>query len=331
MNFYRLIRPILFLLAPEMAHKFALKFLNFYSYFISIKPRLNPIKIAGLQFPNHVGIAAGFDKNGDYIEALFSLGCGFVEVGAVTPKPQAGNPKPRLFRFPKQKAIINRMGFNNRGVDYLLKKLRERKNHRIIGINLGKNKDTPLELAHQDYIACLEKLYNYADYFSINISSPNTSGLRDLQNANLLDSLLMQIQKARDHLARTTGRQVPLFVKISPDLNENELKASVEVLLQRKIEAVIATNTTLQRHHFPSTEAGGLSGQPLFELSLNVVRQIHALSAGQLPIIAVGGISSPAQAAEMLAAGASLIQIYTGLIFEGPGLIKKCLARIKPA
>lgn len=326
MNYYKLVRPLLFLLPPETAHCFALTFLRFYAKFVSTHAVKNPITVAGLHFPNRVGIAAGLDKNGDYVDALFSLGCGFVEIGAVTPKPQAGNPKPRLFRFIKQQALINRMGFNNQGVDYMLGKLRAREKSGIVGINLGKNKDTPLELAHQDYVICLEKLYDYADYFSINISSPNTAGLRDLQNVDRLNELLVKIQNARNNLTQKTGRRVPLFVKLSPDLDEEALKATLEVLLELKIDGVIATNTTLQRPGIVSAEAGGLSGQPLFELSLKNVGRLAKLAAGRLPIIAVGGIASPTQAAQMLAAGASLVQAYTGLIYEGPGLIRQLAA-----
>lgn len=323
MGFYRLIRPLLFLLPPETAHAFALNSLRFYAKFRAKAPANNPITSAGINFPSRAGVAAGLDKNGDYIDALFALGCGFIELGAVTPKAQVGNPKPRLFRLPRQKALINRMGFNNYGVDYLLEKLKNRKSRGIVGVNLGKNKDTPLELAYQDYIYCLEKLYLYADYFSINISSPNTAGLRDLQNANLLDDLLEKIQASRDKLATQTGFRKPLFVKISPDLTDDELKATLEVLLRRKLDGVIATNTTLQRPGVESKEAGGLSGQPLFAPSLKTVRRLAELSAGQLPIIAAGGISSKTQAQQMLAAGASLIQIYTALVYEGPGLFNK--------
>lgn len=326
MKLYKLIRPLLFLLAPETAHSLALNALRFYAKFATQTPLKNSVTIAGIHFPNRVGIAAGLDKNGDYIDALFSLGCGFIEVGAVTPKAQAGNPKPRLFRFPQQKALINRMGFNNHGVDYVLAKLQKCKKHGIIGVNLGKNKDTPLERAHQDYSAGLEKLYNYADYFSINISSPNTAGLRDLHNVNLLDDFLEKIQIARDRLSNQTGLRKPLFVKISPDLTDDELKATLEVLLRRKLDGVIATNTTLQRTGIYSKETGGLSGQPLFELSLKTVRRLAELSAGELPIIAVGGIGSPAQAQQMLAAGASLFQLYTALVYEGPGLLRRLVS-----
>ncbi len=326
MNLYRFICPLLFLLLPETAHGFALKFLRVYAKFAATKIQKNPICIAGLHFPNRVGIAAGLDKNGDYIDALFSLGCGFIEIGAVTPKPQKGNPKPRLFRLIRQKAIINRMGFNNLGVGHMLEKLRTRKSSGIVGVNLGKNKETPLESAHEDYIFCLEKLYRYADYFSINISSPNTLGLRDLQNAELLNELLKKIQIARDAQVQQTGRFVPLFVKLAPDLDDAALKAIVEVLLDRKIEGVIATNTTLQRPSGTPNEQGGLSGQPLFELSLKTVKRLSQLTAGRLPIIAVGGLASPVQAAQMLAAGASLLQVYTGLIYEGPGLVSQLAA-----
>lgn len=327
MNLYFIARWLLFRLPAETAHKLALQILQLITHFWQQKLPLDFVHIAGLDFPNRLGIAAGLDKNADYVDALLKIGAGHLEIGAITPQPQIGNPKPRLFRLAKQRAVINRMGFNNKGVDYVVKKLQTRKSTGIVGANIGKNKDTPLENAHQDYVICIEKLYAYVDYFSINISSPNTPGLRELQTKQFLGNLLTQVVAARNKLTQQTQKRVPLFVKLSPDLSKTDLQETVDVLLAHEIDGVIATNTTLQRPGVESSalanEVGGLSGRPLFPLSLALVRQLDDLLKGRLPIIAVGGIDSVERAHQMFAAGASLIQLYSGLTYSGPQLLRK--------
>ncbi len=339
MDLYPLIRPLLFRLDPETAHRLTLSALDLTA---RLGP-LNPFKLRwpsletellGLRFPNPVGLAAGLDKNGDHLPGLASLGFGFIEVGTVTPRPQAGNPKPRLFRLPQAQALINRMGFNNQGVEHLAANLnRLGKRDFILGVNLGKNQDTPREKALEDYLLGLEKVYRLADYVTINISSPNTPGLRDLAAGKLLEALLAELNARRERLARETGRRLPIAVKIAPDLTPAQLEDQAEAFLRYHVDAVIATNTTLdhtQVAHLPhGQEAGGLSGRPLLAQSTAIVRQLHTLLGKRLPIIACGGILSAEDALAKLEAGASLVQLYTGLIYRGPKLIGEILARLK--
>lgn len=326
---YSLIRPFLFCLDPELAHKLAQRFINLCvpkCAPISANP---PIELLGLQFPNRVGLAAGWDKNGDCIDALLSVGFGFIEVGTVTPRAQAGNPKPRIFRLPQADALINRMGFNNLGVDYLVQRLQQRRVAGIVGVNIGKNRDTPNERAHEDYLLCLEKVYPYADYVTINLSSPNTPGLRDLQAEEQLDMLLGKLEQRRQQLIQQHNMCVPLLVKISPDYPHEELKVFVDIVLKHNINGIIATNTSLSRegisglHH--STEAGGLSGRPIAERSTSTVAAIAAIAGPSLPIIGVGGIDSAAAANQKYQAGAHLVQLYTGFIYKGPSLLQALL------
>lgn len=331
---YQRLRPLLFLLSPETAHAVTLKLLKWIYRpavvkKIQAKNPSSPVQVFGLTFPNRVGLSAGLDKNGDYIDALFGLGFGFIEVGAVTPKPQPGNPKPRLFRLPKEKALINRLGFNNLGVDYLVENLKKRKISGIVGVNLGKNFTTPIELAYQDYEIGYEKVFPYADYVTINISSPNTPQLRQLQNENYLHDLLSKLKSKQLELERQYRRQVPLLLKISPDLTTEEIKQIAEVALAERIDGVVAVNTTSDRravYGLPhAEETGGLSGAPLFQMTIRVIKTLRETLGDQIPIIGVGGIMSATQAQQVLKAGAKLIQIYTGLIYEGPGLVQALL------
>lgn len=331
--FYSIIRSLLFCLPPETAHRVALKSLKWLTSLSDRARQVNattpqPLTISGLSFPNRAGLAAGLDKNGEYIDALASLGFGFIEIGTVTPRPQPGNPKPRLFRLPKAQAIINRMGFNNQGIDQLLINIKKAHFKGILGINIGKNFDTPLELALQDYSLGLTRVYPYASYVVINISSPNTPGLRQLQHGAALAELLSALKKLQADLAVQYQKYVPLWVKISPDLTQEELKQMARIFIEEGIEGVIATNTTISRagvEHIPQANtAGGMSGKPLFQKSLAIVRQLHEALEGKIPIIACGGIMSTADAQTMLEAGASLIQLYTGFIYQGPSLITEC-------
>ena len=281
-------------------------------------------EVAGLHFPNPVGLAAGFDKNAIAIDELAALGFGFIEIGTLTPRPQAGNPKPRLFRLLSDNAIINRMGFNNDGVEIAIEHLKKRRSKILIGGNIGKNKDTPNEKAIEDYLYCFEKLFDYVDYFVVNVSSPNTPNLRALQEKEPLEALLRTLQE--ENLKKNKAK--PIFLKIAPDLNENQLDDIVEIVKNTEIAGLIATNTTISRAGLQSNEelckeAGGLSGMPLTKRSTKVIKYLSEKSGGSFPIIGVGGISSPEDAHEKLKAGASLVQIYTGLVYEGPALAKK--------
>ena len=331
---YCLIRPLVFSLDPETAHELSLAGLAALQR-TGLIPAHRPgagtsVKLMGLEFPNPVGLAAGLDKNGEAIEALASWGFGFIEIGTVTPRPQPGNPKPRLFRLPDAKGIINRMGFNNQGVDALLDNVRASRYRGILGINIGKNFDTPIDRAADDYELCLEKVYTHASYVTINISSPNTKNLRQLQGETELDALLARLKDKQERLAEQYGRYVPLALKIAPDLTDSELATIAASLRRHRIDAVIATNTTLSRQgveHLPhGRETGGLSGAPLFERSTAIVRRLAELLAGELPVIAAGGVTDGAGARAKLAAGAALVQIYSGLIYRGPELVKECVA-----
>ena len=330
---YPLIRPLLFSRNPETAHHVTLDALQlvYRSGLLPLlvkRPADNPRQVMGLTFPNPVGLAAGLDKNGDYIDALAALGFGFIEIGTVTPRAQEGNPKPRLFRLPEAQAIINRMGFNNHGVDALIENVKRADYRGILGINIGKNFDTPIEHAATDYLIGLRRVYPYASYVVINISSPNTKNLRQLQGSDELDALLAQLKAEQEKLADLHGKYVPLALKIAPDL-DNEQISRIAILLQRhRMDGVIATNTTLTRtgveHLAQHTETGGLSGAPLCGRSTAVIRELAVALQGALPIIGVGGILSGQDAAEKIRAGAALIQIYSGLIYRGPELINEC-------
>jgi len=317
---------LLFTLPPETAHSLALNTLKFlYKFKFNKQISYKPCTVMGLYFPNPVGLAAGLDKNAEYIDCLAGLGFGFIEVGTVTPEAQPGNPKPRLFRLGKNQAIINRMGFNNHGIDRLLKNVKAAKFKGILGINIGKNFNTPIEEAIDDYLIGLEKAYPFADYITVNISSPNTPGLRQLQQADQLDSMLKALKAAQQELASKHNKYVPLVVKIAPDLTEQEVKDIANTLLASKIDGVIATNTTLSRDNLiPEThinKTGGLSGSPLSTKSTEIIKQLNAILKAKIPIIAVGGIMTATDAEAKLEAGASLVQIYTGLIYKGPKLI----------
>ncbi len=330
MNLYPLLRPLLFSLNPETAHEVTLKLLQA-TYTTGLNSLLysgiaeKPVIVMGLTFKNPVGLAAGMDKNGDYIDALVSLGFGFVEIGTVTPRPQSGNPKPRLFRLPEYEAIINRMGFNNLGIDHLLTQVQQSRYSGILGINIGKNADTPIENATDDYLCGLRKAYSAASYITINISSPNTKNLRQLQQGDEIKSLLAALKEEQLKLQQQHGRYVPIAVKIAPDLTDAEISHIARLLLEFSLDAVIATNTTIARDmladHPLANETGGLSGAPVKDKSTHVVRGLAAELNGKLPIIAAGGILSAEDAQEKLSAGASLVQIYSGLIYRGPKLI----------
>jgi dihydroorotate dehydrogenase len=335
---YSLLRPLLFTLDPETAHHVTLNNLQL-AYNIGIlplfskQPQPDTCTVMGLNFPNPVGLAAGLDKNGAYIDALAALGFGFIEIGTITPRPQPGNPKPRLFRLPEAQAIINRMGFNNLGVDALIENVKRSHYKGILGINIGKNFDTPIERAADDYLIGLRKVYPHASYVAINISSPNTKNLRQLQGGDELGALLSQLKAEQEKLAQQHGKYVPITLKIAPDLDSEQIKQIATLLKKHRIDGVIATNTTLSRDgvtHLPQhTEAGGLSGAPVREKSTAVIRQLALELQGALPIIGVGGILSGADAVEKIQAGAALVQLYSGLIYRGTDLVVECAAAIK--
>lgn len=328
---YRLARPLLFALQPECAHDLSLWGMRHFGHWLpqTHVRHAEPVEIMGIRFPHRIGLAAGLDKNGEAIEALASFGFGFLEVGTVTPRAQPGNPQPRMFRFPSQEAIINRMGFNNKGADHLVEQIRKLPARGILGVSIGKNFDTPLELAAEDYIACLDKVYGYADYVAINISSPNTQNLRQLQGPSELDALLVRLKQRQAELAEEHGHYVPLVLKIAPDLDELQLAHMADILCSHQIDGVIATNTTLDHSAVVDEpfglESGGLSGAPLCEKSTAIIAALADLLQGEIPIIASGGITTGKDALEKLRAGASLVQLYTGFIFHGPRLISDCL------
>lgn len=322
---------------PEKSHDFAIKWLHRTQHtplhrIYSHETVSKPVKVAGITFPNPVGLAAGLDKNGECIDAFASMGFGFVEVGTVTPKGQPGNPKPRIFRLPEKKAIINRMGFNNLGVDHLVKQVKSAHYKGPIGINIGKNKATAEEHALDDYLHCLTKVYPYASYVTVNISSPNTPGLRNLQYGEALDGLLKGLKTAQDKLCQTHGKYVPLFIKIAPDLNGEEIESVARSLIDSKMDGVIATNTTLSRdavrHLKHGNEAGGLSGEVLTQMSLEVTQKLAKALDRAIPIIGVGGIHDVQSAKDRLAAGASLIQVYSAFIYQGPSLVQKIVNQL---
>ncbi|OUR62287.1 dihydroorotate dehydrogenase (quinone) [Colwellia sp. 39_35_sub15_T18] len=330
--FYPAIRKVLFQFDAETIHELTIKGLKstgssplnaFYKQRVTEKP----VKVMGINFPNPLGLAAGLDKNGECIDAFSAMGFGFIEVGTVTPRPQPGNDKPRIFRLPEANAIINRMGFNNKGVDYLVSQVRAAKFKGVLGINIGKNKDTPEENAKDDYIHCMRKVYNFATYITVNISSPNTPGLRSLQYGDALNELLSALKKEQTQLAEQYGKYIPIAVKIAPDLNEEEVNSIAASLIDNNIDGVIATNTTLSREGVAGLEhgdeQGGLSGAPVKDKSTTVIKLLSKALNNKLPIIGVGGIASSDDANEKLAAGASLVQVYTGFIYQGPPLVKE--------
>ncbi len=336
---YHVARPFLFGLDAERAHTLGLKSIDLAwrtgtSRLLARRPEPLPTRAFGLTFPNPVGLAAGLDKNGAHIDALLALGFGFVEVGTVTPRPQAGNAKPRMFRLPEHNAIINRLGFNNEGVDALVRNVeRAQRKHGLLGINIGKNKDTPNEDAASDYLHCLERVYPLADYITINISSPNTAGLRELQEEQALRQLIGSLRDAQEALGARHGKRVPLLVKVAPDLSDADMDAMTRVLSDLSVDGVIATNTTVTRmgvqSHALAGETGGLSGAPLKEQATLVLRRLRTRLPESIPLIGVGGILSGADAVAKTVAGATLVQCYTGLVYRGPELINESVEAIR--
>ncbi|SEM24045.1 dihydroorotate oxidase A [Luteibacter sp. UNCMF331Sha3.1] len=335
---YDLIRPLLFMLDAETAHG-----LTLYAADVAQRSRLSglvatppadlPVRAFGIDFPNPVGLAAGLDKNGDHLDGLAAMGFGFIEIGTVTPRPQPGNDKPRMFRLPEHEAVINRLGFNNGGIDALVRNVEKAAYRGVLGINIGKNKDTPNERAVDDYLLCLEKAYPLASYVTVNISSPNTQGLRDLQEEETLRRFIGTLRDAQERLAGQHGRRKPMLLKIAPDLTEAELDAIADVLLASGIDGVICTNTTIDRGHVAghplAGETGGLSGRPLFAKSTAVLRAMRERVGDRLPIVGVGGIVDGDTAAQKMEAGAALVQVYSGLVYRGPKLVAEAVAEIR--
>lgn len=333
---YSLIRKALFLTDPETAHGLALEGLRLGhgvgATQLLCKEYDRPVTVMGLQFPNPVGMAAGMDKNGDYIDALGSLGFGFIEIGTTTPRPQPGNPKPRIFRLESANAMINRLGFNNKGVDYLVKQARKRRFKGILGINIGKNFDTPNDKAIDDYRICLEKVYPFADYITINISSPNTKGLRDLQDAEQFGYLLGSLNELRNQLADEHQQHKPLVVKVAPDLDDRQIPVMADIVSKNQFEGLIATNTTISREAVKgmkhATEQGGLSGAPLKAQSDHVLAAFRAVLPPEIAVIGTGGITCGEDAADKIRLGADLVQFYTGFVYKGPELVTDCIKAI---
>ena len=337
---YSLTRPLLFALDPESAHDLALASLKLIERTGMVSKLADAVpapgvKLMGLEFPNALGLAAGLDKNGEYIDALAALGFGFIEIGTVTPRPQPGNPKPRIFRLPQAHALINRMGFNNRGVEHLTANVLRARYRGVLGINIGKNFDTPIGRAADDYEFCLAKVYAHASYVTVNVSSPNTKDLRQLQGADELGALAGKLKTEQKRLADAHGRYVPLVLKIAPDLDDSEIEAIAKCLLRHKLDGVIATNTTVARAGVAGLrhagESGGLSGAPLRDASTAVIAKLAQLLEGRVPIIGAGGVMSANDARAKLEAGASLVQIYTGLIYRGPQLVGEILRALPAA
>lgn len=336
---YDVLKPLLFKLEPEAAHTLTLRALRLAHRLrlpvagVSL-PQLPPLRVMGLEFPNPIGLAAGLDKDGAYIDALAALGFGFIEIGTVTPRPQPGNPRPRLFRLPEHQAIINRMGFNNAGLDAVLANVRRAAYRGVLGINIGKNFDTPIESAQEDYLVCMRRAYPHASYLAVNISSPNTAGLRNLQEATALQRLLEALKSEQRRLTTVCGRRVPLVVKIAPDLSPEQVEGIARIIVACEIDGLIATNTTVSRQHVADSrfagEQGGLSGAPLRAQSTQIIRLLRQCLPAHVPIIGAGGILSGDDAMQKFAAGADLIQVYTGLIYRGPRLvveIAECYAK----
>ena len=337
---YSLARPFLFCLDAERAHDLALlsietAYRTGLNPLLAAKPAPLPTQVFGLSFANPVGLAAGLDKNGAHIDALAALGFGFIEIGTITPRAQAGNPKPRMWRLPEHRAVINRLGFNNEGVDALVRNVERARYNGVLGINIGKNKDTPNERATEDYLFCLERVYARASYITVNISSPNTQGLRDLQEEETLRRFVGTLREAQERFAGQHGTRKPMLLKIAPDLSEADLDGIAQVLLTARIDGVICTNTTIDRSAIAGAthaeEAGGLSGKPLFEKATSVLRGMAKRFGAKIPLVGVGGILSGADAAAKMAAGANLVQFYSGMVYRGPELIRECVDAIKTA
>jgi dihydroorotate dehydrogenase len=335
---YALARPFLFCLDAERAHDLALASIEAayragLNPLLAAKPAPLPTTVFGIEFPNPVGLAAGLDKNGAHIDALAALGFGFIEIGTTTPRPQPGNPKPRMWRLPEHQAVINRLGFNNAGVDTLVRNVECARRAGVLGINIGKNKDTPNESAVEDYRYCLERVYACAGYVTVNISSPNTQGLRDLQEEETLKRFIGTLREAQEKLAVRHGARKPMLLKIAPDLSESEMDGVAQVLLAAKIDGLICTNTTIDRSAIAGArhaeETGGLSGKPLFEKANSVLSNMAKRLGGRIPLIGVGGILSGADAAAKISAGASLVQFYSGMIYRGPALIAESVEAIR--
>jgi dihydroorotate dehydrogenase len=334
---YEALQPLLFRLDGETAHDAALRALHV-AFALHLTRAAAPlpgraVRVMGIDFPNPVGLAAGLDKNGAHIDALASFGFGFIEIGTVTPRPQPGNPRPRMFRLPAARAVINRMGFNNQGVDALVANVNRSHFRGVLGINVGKNFDTPIERAADDYVECLRKVYPLAGYVAANVSSPNTKNLRELQQGDALDRLLGSLMDQRESLASVHGRRVPIVVKLAPDLEETALEAAADACLRHRIDGVIATNTTIARDGVAglphADETGGLSGAPVKAKATHVLARLHAHLGDRVPLIGVGGILCAADAKEKMAAGASLVQVYTGLVYRGPALVKELVAALR--
>ncbi|HTA65789.1 MAG TPA: quinone-dependent dihydroorotate dehydrogenase [Xanthomonadaceae bacterium] len=335
---YGLVRPFLFALDPETAHGLGMKaieaaYRSGANPLLSRKPPRLPTRVFWRLFENPFGLAAGLDKNGAHVDALLSLGFGFIEVGTTTPRPQPGNPKPRMFRLPEHQAIINRLGFNNDGVDALVKNVSRARRKGIVGINIGKNADTPIENAVDDYLHCLERVYPIADYVTVNISSPNTVGLRDLQRDDALRALVGALRESQEKLRSQHRKDTPMLLKIAPDLEDAEIDGLARVMIEAGVEGIIATNTTIARTaiqgHKYENEAGGLSGKPLYARSTAVLSRLRARVGEKIPLIGVGGIMSGGDAVAKVAAGATLVQCYTGLIYRGPNLISECVSALR--
>ena len=335
---YALTRQFLFCLDAERAHDLALTSIEAayrtgLNPLLASKPAPLPTQAFGIEFPNPVGLAAGLDKNGAHIDALAALGFGFIEIGTTTPRPQSGNPKPRMWRLPEHQAVINRLGFNNAGVDALVRNVEHARHAGVLGINIGKNKDTPNENAVEDYRYCLERVYACASYVTVNISSPNTQGLRDLQEEETLKRFIGALREAQESLAVRHGTRKPMLLKIAPDLAEAEMDGIAQVLLAAKIDGLICTNTTIDRGAVAGAkhaeEAGGLSGKPMFGKATAVLHGMAQRLGDKIPLIGVGGILSGADAAAKIAAGASLVQFYSGMVYRGPALIGECVEAIR--
>lgn len=327
---YSFLKPLLFKMDPEKSHDLTLRLLKL-AHALGLtriyKKKYAPCQIMGLQFDNPIGLAAGLDKNGDYIDALAALGFGFIEIGTVTPKPQLGNAKPRLFRLPQHQAIINRMGFNNKGLDYVVDRLKCSTYQGVLGVNIGKNRDTPLEQAHEDYVLGFQKVAPFASYVTINISSPNTQGLRELQQGDLLKNLLRHLKEQQKNFLAASQKYVPLVVKIAPDLTDEEIKFLANMLLEAKMDGVIATNTTINRKGLVDvSEEGGLSGKPLAKQATHVIRSLYEMLGEYIPIIGCGGIFSAEDVLEKKKVGAKLVQIYSGFIYQGPEVVSKIIS-----
>ncbi|HEX7349027.1 MAG TPA: quinone-dependent dihydroorotate dehydrogenase [Rhodanobacteraceae bacterium] len=336
---YTLLRPLLFALEAEAAHRVTLYGLGvaersrLMRFVTGPLPARLPVRAFGIDFPNPVGLAAGLDKNGEYIDALAALGFGFIEIGTVTPRPQPGNPRPRLFRLPGHEAIINRMGFNNLGVDALARNVERAHWRGVLGINIGRNKDTPNARAVDDYLACLKRVYPLASYVTVNVSSPNTPGLRELQQGDSLKRLIDALANAREQLATQHGARKPILLKIAPDLDDAHMDAIATTLLASNLDGLICTNTTVDRTSVAGSmyanEVGGLSGRPLLEAATDILRGMARRLRGRMPLIGVGGILTGSDAADKISAGAALVQIYSGLIYRGPWLLTECVEEIR--